>query len=98
MGQDDKPEIDGRFVLKGLIEAAQSVRESFGNNFKELAKGAPVVAEQVFEVLFDQLKNLEDLGELKNKRGRRTADFFGLLATVIPIVGEGRPDLLLEIL
>lgn len=85
-------------MLRGLIEAAPAVRDSFCTNFKDLAKGAPVVAEQVFEVLFDQLRNLEDLGELKNKRGRRTAEFFGLLATLIPIVGENKPDLLLEIL
>lgn len=85
-------------MLRGLIEAATQVRESFCNNFKELVKDSRVVAEQVFEVLFDQLRNLEDLGEFKNKRGRRTEEFFGLLTTLIPIVGENNPELLLELL
>lgn len=98
-GQGEKPDIDKRFVLRGLLEAdGGTVRESFGSHFKELAKESRAVAEQVFEVLFSQFKELEQLGELKNKRGRRTEEFLALLAALIPIVCEGKPGLLLEIL
>lgn len=98
-GKADKPEIDKRFVIRGLIEAeAWTVRDSFYSNFKELASGSVVVAEQVFEVLFDQLKTLDELGELKNKKASRTREYFSLLTSLVPVVGENKPDLLTDVL
>lgn len=52
----------------------------------------------MFEVLFNQLKNLEELGDLKNKKGTRTSEFFTLLTALIPIVSENKPDRLIELL
>lgn len=52
----------------------------------------------MFDVLFDQFKSLEQLGELKNKRGRRTEEFLALLAALVPIVCANKPGMLLEIL
>lgn len=98
-GKPEKLEIDQQFVLRGLIEGkTYGVRESFSQNFKDLAAGSPQAAEQVFEVLFDQLRRLEDLGDLKNKKGPRMREYFALLVALIPNVGGNKPDLLLDLL
>lgn len=93
-----KPEIDKKFVLRGLIEAnTLSVRDSFYTNYREIAKESDQVAEQLFNVLFEQLKNLEDLGEFKNKKGRRTMEYFSLMSSLIPLISKSNPTLLHEI-
>ena len=55
------------------------------------------MAEQLFEILFNSLKNIEELSEYTTKQGRRTMEYFKLLCALIPIVGADKPDLLCEV-
>lgn len=75
-----------------------AVRISFFNNFSNIAKESSPLAEKLFAVTFNQLKNLEDLREFKNNKGRRTTEYFSLVCSLIPLVASNNIDLLLEIL
>ena len=98
-GEDDKLDIDEEFVLQGLLKAKTfTIRDSFRTHFEDLAAGSNAVGEQVLNILLDQLRTLDELEDLKGKRGQRTREYFVLLTKLISSVASKKSELLIEIL
>ena len=98
-GDEDKLDIDKELVLQGLLKAKTfTIRDSFRTHFEDLVAGSNAVGEQVLNILLDQLHTLDELEDLKGKRGQRTREYFALLAKLISSVAAKKPEMLIEIL
>ena len=98
-GEEDKLDIDKELVLQGLLKAKTfTIRDSFRTHFEDLVAGSNAVGEQVLNILLDQLHTLDELEDLKGKRGQRTREYFALLAKLISSVAAKKPEMLIEIL